>query len=438
MNKIWLAIVFLFLIIIGGIKLRNKDNSEVKNVRVAPVTKENLEESVRLEGIIVPKTAYNLYTEVPLVIGKVLVNLGQEVKAGDVLVKFSEGSVKAIKNDIRILELNLRNARLELDDLESGSMKLDLDSRLLEIESMKNQIKSLKRGEAIAKSELKNASKEAEVMTELLEMDGVSALEANAAITRKSRMEMEYEDMKTELLLLQENYSLAVLGYDRLKRELVIQKKMVESRIESDSLAIKQLKEKLKKELVAPVDGVVSILNVEEGSPVTPAIKIASIVRRDDFIVKAGVPVAIIKALDVGMKAEIISRDNYEEKVYRGSIEGISNVVKSVDMGNYEEKLVEVELSIVNPEGLKAGTHVEIDIIGNRMEMITVVDAFSVLEEDGRNYVFVIEEGIARKQEVSLGIKTFSKYQVLDLPEGIEVVVNPFFLKNGDKTRIVR
>ena len=72
------------------------------------------------------------------------------------------------------------------------------------------------------------------------------------------------------------------------------------------------------------------------------------------------------------------------------------------------------------------------------MEMITVVDAFSVLEESGRSYVFVIEDGVARKKEVNIGIKTASKYQVLNLSEGTEIVINPFNIRSGDKTRVVR
>lgn len=438
MNKKWIGVLALLLILIGGLKVRSISKTEIKEVRVAPVIKENLEESVKLEGIVVPKTSHNLYTEVPLVVGEVLVNLGQEVKTGDVLVKFSEGSVEEIKNEIRLLELNLRNSRLELDDLESGSMKLDLDSRLLEIERLESQIKSLRREEKVVKSELENIGQEAKLKASLLEMDGISSLDANAAITRKARVEMEYEDIKTELLLFQEQYTLAVLGYDRLKRELVIQKKVIESRIERDRLEMEQLKGKLTKELAAPVDGVVSVLNVENGSPVTSASKILTIVNKDDFVVKADVPATIIEALDVGMDADITFRDNYEERLYRGRIEDISHVIKTIDRQNYEERLVEIELNIDNPIGLKAGTPVDIDILGNRMEMITVIDAFSVLEENGRNYVFIVEDGIARKKEVSIGIKTSSKYQILDLPEGVEIVVNPFILRSGDKIRIVR
>lgn len=438
MEKKWIGVLALVLAIIGRVGVRSIDNKDVKDVRVASVIRENLVESVRVEGTIVPKKSYNLYTEVPLVVGEVLVSLGQEVSAGDVLIKFSEGSVESVKNDIRILDLDLENARLELSDLESGSMKLDLDSRLLEIERLENQVKSLRRNEKIAKSELENVSQEAEIKVKLFEMDGISSLDVNAVKSRKARSEMEYEDIKTELLLLQARYSLAVLGYDRLKRELMIQKNMVESRIEKYGLSMKQLKGRFIRELVAPVDGVVSSLDVENGSPVTSARKIMTIVIRDDFVVKADIPATIIEALDVGMDADILSRDNYDERVYKGRIKKISHVIKSMNRGNYEEKLVEIELDIENPVGLKAGSPVDIDILGNRMEMITVVDAFSVLEESGRNYVFIIEDGVARKQEVSVGVKTSSKYQVLNLPEGAEIVRNPFAIRNGEKTRVVR
>lgn len=438
MNKKYLAIAVLAVVLLGGVGINTIKNRGVKEVRLATVAKENLEESVKLEGVVTPKNMYNLYTEVPLVVGKVVVDLGQEVRAGDILVKFTQGSVESVENDIRGEELDLRNAKLQLDDLESGSMKLDLDSRQLETERLENQIKSLRRKEIIIREELTNITQEADVKMRLLERSGISSIEANDAATRKARKGMEYEDIKTELLLLQERYSLSVLGYERLKRELSIQKNMIESRIEKYQLSLNQMQSRFITELKAPVDGVVSALEVENGIPVTPSKRIMTIVTHDDFVVKADVPASIVETLKSGMDADIVSRDNYEDKVYSGRIEKIARVIKTVDRGNYEDKVVEVELSIDSPEGLKPGSPVDIDILGNRMEMITVVDAFSVLEENGRNYVYTIEEGRARKQEVNIGVKTFSKYQVLDLLEGAEIVVNPFAIRNGDKTRIVR
>ncbi len=438
MNKKYLAIAILAVGLLGGAGIKAVNSRGVKDVRLATVARENLEESVRLEGVVAPKNMYNLYTEVPLVVDEVVVNLGQEVKAGDILVKFSQGSVESVENDIRGLELDLRNAKLELDDLESGSMKLDLDSRKLETERMENQMKSLRRKELVVKNELANLTEEAEVKMRLFSAEGISSIEANDVITRKARKEMEYEDIKTEVVILQERLSLSVMGYERLKRELAIQKNMIESRIEKYQLSLNQMHSRFITELKAPVDGVVSALEVENGTPVTPSKRVMTIVTHDDFVVKTDVPASIVETLKKGMDADIVSRDNYEDRVYSGKVDKIARVIKTVDRGNYEDKVVEVELSLDSAEGLKPGSPVDIDILGNRMEMITVVDAFSVLEENGRNYVYTIEEGRARKQEVSIGVKTFSKYQVLDLQEGTEIVVNPFAIRNGDKTKIIR
>jgi len=436
-KKLIIAGGILAVVLTGGLGIKAINNRGVKEVRLATVSRENLEESVRLEGVVAPKNLYNLYTEVPLVVDEVVAVLGQEVKKGDTLVKFSEGSIESVGNDIRSLELDLRNAKLELDDLESGSMKLDLDSRQLETERMESQMKSLRRKELVVKNEMVNLTEEAEVKMRLFSAEGISSIEANDVITRKARKEMEYEDIKTEVIILQERMSLSVMGYERLKRELSIQKNMIEGRVEKYGLALNQMNSRFIRELKAPVDGVVSAMEVENGTPVTPSKRVMTIVTYDDFVVKADVPASIVESLRVGMDADIISMDNYDDRVYSGRVDKIARVIKTIDRGNYEDKVVEVELAMDSAEGLKPGSPVDIDILGNRMEEIAVVDAFSVLEENGRNYVYVIEDGRARKQEVNIGIKTFSKYQILDMIEGSEIVMNPFAIRNGDRTKVV-
>ena len=66
-----------------------------------------------------------------------------------------------------------------------------------------------------------------------------------------------------------------------------------------------------------------------------------------------------------------------------------------------------------------------------------MINSFSVQESDGRYYVYVVENGVAKKQEVKVGGRTTSSYEVLDLPIGTKVVVNPFKIKNGDKVKVV-
>ena len=42
-----------------------------------------------------------------------------------------------------------------------------------------------------------------------------------------------------------------------------------------------------------------------------------------------------------------------------------------------------------------------------------------------------------RKTEVTVGAKTSTEYEVLNLPLGTEVVINPFKVNNGERVKAV-
>ena len=66
-----------------------------------------------------------------------------------------------------------------------------------------------------------------------------------------------------------------------------------------------------------------------------------------------------------------------------------------------------------------------------------LINSFSVIEENGEHYVYINENGKAKKQKIKVGARTANSYEVLDLPVGTEVIVNPFKVRNGEKVRIV-
>jgi len=125
-----------------------------------------------------------------------------------------------------------------------------------------------------------------------------------------------------------------------------------------------------------------------------------------------------------------------EEKRYRGKVISISSVAVVIKNGNNEERYLTVTVELNDTKGLMPGANVGVEISGKALSGINVVDAFSVVEENGKNYVYIIENRRARKVEIQTGIKTLSKYEVLNLPEGIEVVVNPFKVRDGERIKV--
>jgi HlyD family secretion protein len=322
-----------------------------------------------------------------------------------------------------------------LEDLDLGSSKLDLDSRLLEIEGIKKKIKILNRKGIVFQQELENLNKEAEVKINLLKEGGISAIAVNDLITRKSKKSIEVEDNEAELILMKQQFSLATMSYDRLKRELDMNRAKVIGKLKQHELNIKQLQNKLVENVNADMNGIVVGIEVENGSKTSEGEKIISLAPVGGNIVEVNIPIKILDAVENGSKARVISKNINGEHIYEAVIDKVSEVIEDFNIKTNRNQVVKSILKINKNNNLKSGSKVLVEIFGKIVNKVKVIDSFSVLEENDENYVFVIQENRARKKQVELGLKNLSKYQVLNLEVGDEIITNPFTVKVGDKVR---
>jgi hypothetical protein len=109
-----------------------------------------------------------------------------------------------------------------------------------------------------------------------------------------------------------------------------------------------------------------------------------------------------------------------------------------VKVGNYEDRIIEVEVSLENSKGLKPGYATTVEIAGNSRDQVKLVDSIAVMEENGKNYVYVYDGEKVKKTLVEIGAKTLSKYEVLNLDEGTEIVLNTYQVKDGDKVTVLK
>ncbi len=437
-KKIILTALAAVIIAGAGGYAYSKSNSKVKQVRLEQVKREDIEESITLEGMVSPSEEYNLYTELPLTIQELYVKEGDEVKAGTALISFDQRYSEQIIREMKAIGLDLKNAKLALENLSSGALQLELDSKKLEIEEVSEQIKGLSRELKVVEFELTNLKKEAKVKEDLYEQDSISAIEANQTYTQASKKELEYENIKTELELAKKKYDLLVMGYDRLRLELNLQKSNMESQIAKLEFLYEEKNDELAKvkgELVSPVDGIVTQLLAESGGTADPRRKLMTIAPYDNLMVKVDVPVQQVQNLKEGMGVNVGSRDNKNE-IYKGSVAKVANIAKLVQKETYVDRMVEVEIAMDGTGKLKPGYLVSVEFLGSKKNDILVVDSFSVIQDDGKDYVYVVEDGVVEKKEINTGIKTLSKYEVLNLPEGTSVVMNPFKVKEGEMVKV--
>lgn len=436
-KKIAIGAIVIALVGYGAYKMNILGTTEVK---VARIEVGDLSDMNLYTGMVVPGEIKPVYISAPAVIERILVKDGEEITKDTELILFSNKSIMENDKALRVNELDIQNVKLQIADLDSGSMKLELDNRELEIKNLEEKIKADMRRLPVVTEEARTLQKRAEAYMQLLSKDGVSATEASRINTESGRKQVELEDLKTNLELNRQKHQLMVVSYESLKRELNIEEAKLRSSLEKLELENETLKireKQLKEPLTAGVDGVVVGIDVQEGSVTQPGERLLAVSTTGGNRVNVEVPLYQSSAIAKGQPAIIVSRDSDGDKQYKGKVEKVSTAAVDSKYSKTKEKVIQVEVSIDEENDLRPGFIADVEISGQAKTAVPVVNSFSVIEEDGEYFVYINDGGRARKQKVNVGARTVNNYEILDLPVGTQVIVNPFKVRNGEKIRVV-
>ena len=424
-NKKMVKIAVAALIVVGAIFYVGKKSNIFKTteVKVVSIEKGQLADSNTYTGVVAPGKIEPIYVDTSGIVENIFVREGENIEAGAQLMSFSNQSIVENQKALRVNELDIQDIELQIQDQESGSLKLELDNRLLEIRGLEEQIN------ADAKR-LPTLEKEARVFEKLLKEDGVSAVEAR-------KKEQAYEDLKVALDLNREKYNLMVVGYESLKRELNIEETKLRSQLEKLKLTNEVLKaanKQLTAPFTSPVSGIVVNIAAKIGEGVAPGQRVVSIAIPGESRVTLELPTYQVDSVKKGDTAYVISREG-DGKRYKAIVEKAS--VSAVSSNYGSNKVIAVEVLVTEPNSLRPGFVADVELSTKPKKDVLMINSFSVIEESGNYYVYVVENGKAKKQKVNIGFKSSNNYEVLDLAEGTEVIVNPFKVKEGVKVKVV-
>ncbi|MGL4785554.1 MAG: efflux RND transporter periplasmic adaptor subunit, partial [Cetobacterium sp.] len=400
----------------------------------------NLSSSILYAGMVAPGEVIPVYVEAPVLVESVMARVGQEVEPGDKLLTFSSKSVIENDKELRINELDIKDIKLRIADLDGGSLKLELDNRKLEMRNLEEKIRGYERRLPVLTAETRTLKEKAEAYKKLLAADGVSSTEANKAVNEAEKKIVELEDLKTSLELNRQKFELSAVSFESLTRELQIEEAKLKSSLEKLELnheILVRRAEQLKKPLEAPVSGVITTIDVTEGSNAFSGQRLLAISPKGESIVKVEVPMYGASSVKQNQKAMVRSSSSGGDLCYEGLVSRVSSVARESVLGGKNDKVIEVEVKVTGANDLKPGFITDVEISSESSRSVATVSSFSVIEEGDRNYVYIVDEGRVRKTEVKIGAKTSTDYEVLNLPLGTEVVINPFKVSNGERVKAV-
>lgn len=397
-KKVIIISLVCIAVLTGAFGVINSRKPKTKEVLAQSIDKKDLVQSISVTGNIEANDKFEMTLNPSQKVTKVYFKEGDVVKKNDILVKL----------DTTDLEYQLKKAMLNLDVLKistsnaSKQATINLDS---------------------AKSTYEQAKKKFEANETLFESGVIS--------------QEEYDTFKKALLDAENQLKLADIQYNSSQMNTSESDK--KKQIELTQTDIDNLKKKIADSSVkSTINGKVIKLGVKEGQFPTNTNNLVQVCDLSVYKVKVEVSQYDAVLISTGQKATIKVKGL--DKKYTGTITSISPVADITMNGTNQESKVKVEISIDNPDNdIKVGYEVDAEII-LRQKPATFSVSFEAIktEKDGKKYVFVIENGIAKKKYIETGLETdFDIEIVKGLNQGEQYISNPTDdLKEGDAVKL--
>ncbi|MCK4635845.1 MAG: efflux RND transporter periplasmic adaptor subunit [Candidatus Moranbacteria bacterium] len=384
MKKI-ISILFLIILTLFFIFfLLNKKNDEVqendlvKNVKTQMVEKGNIEKISQFSSIISGEEETVIFPKMSGYITEIRKKEGDEVSKGEIL---------AVIDGSEILT--------QLSATQSGvdSMKNVVD----ETDDYYDQIVDE------AKATLKKAEKEYDILKKNDPSDDEKDIakkgvkQAEEAVKSAKRMkDLQIQSAETQLVSTE----------GQLK---IVQSQAVNRYVK------------------APYTGIVTSKIVSVGSLVSPAQAIFSVAKSDKKEINISVSSSVVKSLNVDQSVEI-KIDGIEKKV-SGKIILISPMTDKISRKSL------VKISVGENSEVRLGDFARIFIEINKKENVITIPKSIVLKEYYDNFVFINDNGIARKKKIEIGFVGENELEIISgIPEGKKIITEgQFYLKDGDK-----
>ncbi len=219
--------------------------------------------------------------------------------------------------------------------------------------------------------------------------------------------------------------------------ELAASEKALEAaqaQVNQAQISYDQLKEALDNTIIkAPIDGIVSSMNIDEGEFASNAQPAMNLIDVDQLYVQINVTENIVSKIKEGQEVSI-SIDSLSKQI-KGKIDKIHPA------SDPRTKLYPVKININNEEQeIMAGMFVKVVLQTNIRENVLVVKGDSVVEKNGKSYVYIVEDDNAVQKDVITGLDVGSYIEIKEgLRENEKVIIKgQNYVEDGTKVKVVR
>jgi multidrug efflux pump subunit AcrA (membrane-fusion protein) len=338
-------------------------------VSVAKVEGQDVERSVQIVGTLMAQEEVTLGTEVPSTIAKILVDMGDRVQAGQVVIKLDEREARL---EVERLSASLQAARESL-----GRSQQLLESSQANVERAKAVLAdariNLKRFEGLFGEGAISASQRDSAQTQF-----------DVAVASLRSSEAQYESDRAAVKNAEASVVQATAALD---------------------IARKRLQDT---DVVSPITGFVSKRLVNVGETVKEKTPLMSLVATHALKLQGDVPERF--APQVGVEHAVrVEVEAFPGQTFPGKITRVSPTV------DVESRSFRVEASVPNPKSvLKPGFFAKASIVTGTEKNVPFVPEEAVVSFAGIVKVYAIVAGKADERRVKTGMYRDGRVEVLD------------------------
>lgn len=340
------------------------------------ITSNTIQQRIELSGQLLPNTQLPILSTLPLEVKEVHVEMGQKVEKGDVLVTLDDKEARRQLNQAKEVLAQLERSLGQAQELN---------------QSIRNNVKNLEQ----LQGDLQISIDRSRTLIEELDRN---QLEDSLVEMLQSSLEVSLKQAE----LAQAASSGALSPVNTFE---------IEAQIQTAQNAVVQAEEAVQSTQVrSPISGVVSQLDVTKGQTSIPSHPLAIVSDITELKATFGANSFQITQLSPGLSATL-SITGLDEEI-ESEISIVSPVV------NPQTNTFTVTVPLKNDTmRLKGGMRTTAIFDLNQITEALVVPANAVLYEDGQPYVFVINENIANRQSVELGVR---EEDLIEVISGIE------------------
>ncbi|MGE4284414.1 MAG: efflux RND transporter periplasmic adaptor subunit [Clostridia bacterium] len=395
-KMMWIGIIIL--LIAAAVVFRMMSSSQAVEVDMDTVEKGDIYKCVEETAVVRLENEVSIYAAESGRIVEVLADIGEAVKAGDILVRMDDKEISLQK---KALEAQKQSVAAQYEEI-----KRPIDNQEI------RKLEALVRSAEASYEETKRAMNDSE---KLYESGAISADTYQKTVAKLTEAEASLEVAKSNLSLAQKGIS------GNVKKQYEAQIAGIQAQIEllnkkQDHLTVK-----------APVDGIIMVREIEVGNVAQPGMLLMKVGSEKGIFLESDILVDEIADIKQGAAVLIENEDlginnikGTVRKIYPGAFSKMSEL-------GIEQKRVKVEIDFDNDvAGLKSGYDMNVEVITAYKENVLIIDEKAIFEYQAKDYVFVNKNGIAKLQMIEKGIESDERVEVVEgLKEGEKVILSP-------------